>query len=440
MPTSNRGSSVTRKKFNGDGPDHIGTYSFKNGSNSPRQKRQAGGIGVMVFGAISSTGNLFVKEVKGRTVLAPMARTFVLVPPERLRDNVSELMARKMSDNFLSNAMLMLEKIYTDKKLSTSQRNLLMNQALVGYLKQWKAVESKPVAVTVTDQPNNPSPEMTAAITTKEELPSNITESGDGETVAEITDEPPKKKVKITTPKNSTRSAKKKLTAKPKTAKVTSETNSPFGTTVTSETTSPTTGSPPTNKPTGAANKPPVTAKSQKSTIGQKNNQPKNSGDIEKRKADFERMWLQMNENPLEYGIDSRNRVYNTISKRPIQGSNAKDALAFLMNTGTFNKAPAGTRTMKNQLIAMKEFNDYFPKPPISNTKSSRNMSGNGRPQTKKIRKRNLAAEINLAPKSTIINMKGRGLLRRKVLKPKQSSRTFKSKALLSFRPKVWLY
>lgn len=49
------------KKFNGDGPDHLGTYAFKNASNSVRQKRQMGGIGVMVFGAVSPNGKLFLK-------------------------------------------------------------------------------------------------------------------------------------------------------------------------------------------------------------------------------------------------------------------------------------------------------------------------------------------------------------------------------------------
>lgn len=58
------------KRFNGDGPDHLGSYVFKNGPKVPREKRQAGGIGVMVLGAMSSTGKVFIK-VGSLTIASP---------------------------------------------------------------------------------------------------------------------------------------------------------------------------------------------------------------------------------------------------------------------------------------------------------------------------------------------------------------------------------
>ena len=49
------------KKFNGDGPDNLGTYLIKNIPTPAREKRQCGGVSVMVIGCISSKGNLMIK-------------------------------------------------------------------------------------------------------------------------------------------------------------------------------------------------------------------------------------------------------------------------------------------------------------------------------------------------------------------------------------------
>lgn len=52
------------KKFNGDGPDNLGTYVFKNRPNPDRQKRQCGGISIMIIGCISANGKMKVEVSK----------------------------------------------------------------------------------------------------------------------------------------------------------------------------------------------------------------------------------------------------------------------------------------------------------------------------------------------------------------------------------------
>lgn len=49
------------KKFNGDGPDNLGSYLIKNYPTAAREKRQCGGVSVMIIGCISSKGNLMIK-------------------------------------------------------------------------------------------------------------------------------------------------------------------------------------------------------------------------------------------------------------------------------------------------------------------------------------------------------------------------------------------
>ena len=56
------------KRFTLDGPDNIGSYfdtNNENGSKPKRIKRQNGGGGVMFLAAISSKGNLKIKEIDG---------------------------------------------------------------------------------------------------------------------------------------------------------------------------------------------------------------------------------------------------------------------------------------------------------------------------------------------------------------------------------------
>ena len=56
------------KRFTLDGPDNIGSYcdtNDKNGVRPKRIKRQNGGGGVMFLAAISSKGNLKIKEING---------------------------------------------------------------------------------------------------------------------------------------------------------------------------------------------------------------------------------------------------------------------------------------------------------------------------------------------------------------------------------------
>ena len=48
------------KKFNGDGPDFLGTYTFTNDQISKREKRQGGVVSVMAFGAIEPNGKLLI--------------------------------------------------------------------------------------------------------------------------------------------------------------------------------------------------------------------------------------------------------------------------------------------------------------------------------------------------------------------------------------------